>query len=102
GLAGHLLVDPLESADQTADVVLAVSVVPDVVDNLLNGPVRLLGRLGRDGGRVAGELQQAAIEAIEHDEVRLVRASLALPGAPAQHLLEQDARLDRPKEDEKL
>ena len=34
GLAGHFFVDPLQPLDQAADVVVAVAVGPDVVDNL--------------------------------------------------------------------
>ena len=33
-LAGHLLVDALEALDQAADVVVAVAVLPDVLDDL--------------------------------------------------------------------
>ena len=38
GLAGHFLVDPLQPLDQAADVVVAVPVGPDVVDDLRDGP----------------------------------------------------------------
>ena len=36
GLAGHLLVDALEPLDQAADVVVAVPVLPDVLDDLVD------------------------------------------------------------------
>ena len=43
-----------------------------------------------------------AAEAVEDGEVALVRVLLALAGAAAEHLLEQDAGLDRAEEDDEL
>ena len=37
-LAGHFLVDPLEPLDQAPDVVVAVAVLPDVLDDLGDCP----------------------------------------------------------------
>ena len=73
GLAGHLLVDPLEPLDQAADVVVAVAVVPDVLDDLGDRAGRADRRLGGDGGRLPEVLQERAVEAVEDGEVRLVR-----------------------------
>ena len=53
-------------------------------------------------GAVAEVLQQGAVEAVEDGEVRLVGEVLALAGAAAEHLLEEDARLDRAQEDDEL
>ena len=53
---------------------------------------------------VAAEvLEQRAVEAVEDDEVRLVWHQVGrAAGAAAEHLLEQDAGLDRPQEDDEL
>ena len=61
-----------------------------------------LGRLDGHAGGLAEVLQQRAVEAVEDDEVGLVRVLLALAGAAAEHLLEEDARLHRPQEDDEL
>ncbi len=51
---------------------------------------------------LAEVLEQRPVEAVEDHEVDLVRVLLALAGAAAEHLLEQDARLHRPQEDDEL
>ena len=51
---------------------------------------------------VAEVLEQRAVEAVEDHEVALVRVLLALTGTPAKDLLEEDARLDRPQQDDEL
>ena len=64
-----------------------------------------IGRVALAGGSKVNSL--ADLEVLEHadgvedGEVRLVDG-LAPPCAAAQHLLEQDARLDRPEEDDGL
>ena len=102
GLAGHLLVDALEPLDQAADVVVAVAVLPDVLDDLGDRPGGLRRRLGGDAGGLAEVLQQRAVEAVEDGEVRLVGELLALARAAAEHLLEEDAGLHRAQEDDEL
>ena len=103
GLAGHLLVDPLEPLHQAADVVVAVAVLPDVLDDLVRSSAS--GRSGGSAviaGRLAEVLEQRAVEAVEDGEVRLVGVPLALARAAAEHLLEEDAGLHRPQEDDEL
>ena len=102
GVAGHLLVDALQAPDEAADVVVAVAVLPDLLDDLRDRLAVCLERLGRDRGAVSEVGEQRAVEAVEDDEVRLVRVLLALPRPAAEHLLEEDARLDRAQEDEEL
>ena len=53
------------------------------------------GRLGGDGRGLLEALEQRAVEAVEDGEVRLVGELLALARAAAEHLLEEDAGLDR-------
>ncbi len=45
GFDGHFLVDALQPLHEAANVVIAVTVGPDVVDNLLDGAVRLVRRV---------------------------------------------------------
>jgi hypothetical protein len=90
-IAGHLLIDPLEPSQEDADVVAAVAVCPDVLDDLGDRPGRLVRRLRRDRGGRAEILEKGPVEAIEDREVRLVRELLPLTGAAAEHLLEKDA-----------
>ena len=81
--------------DQAVDVVGAVSfcqMSSMILPTVLPSP---LGRLGGHPGGVAEVLQQRAVEAVEDDEVGLVRVALALAGAAPEHLLEEDAGLDR-------
>ena len=51
---------------------------------------------------VAEVLEQRAVEAVEDDEVDLVPVPLTFAGAAAEHLLEQDAGLNRAQEDDVL
>ncbi len=52
---------------------------------------------------VSGEVvDQRAVEAVEDDEVVFVRRPVAKASAAAEHLLEQDPRLDRPQQDQEL
>ena len=49
--AGHFLIDPLEAFDEAADVVLAVAVLPNVINDLLDRSARLIQWLrGERGG----------------------------------------------------
>jgi len=59
-LAGHLLVDPLQTLHKAADVVWAVAILPDGVDDLLDGARTACRWLDREGGRIAEIRQQAA------------------------------------------
>ena len=100
-LAVHFLIDALEAFDQTAGVVGAVAVVPDIFNDFGNG-ARWADHFGGDGGGVFEALQQRAVEAVEHGEMGFVGVFLALARAAAQHLLEEDARLDRAQENDDL
>ena len=102
GLGGHLFVDPVQPLGKAADVVVAVAVLPDVVDDLDNRSGLALGRLGSDAGGLPEVIDQCAVEAVEDDEVGFIREMLALAGAPAEHLLEQDAGFDRAQEDDEF
>ncbi len=100
--AGHLFVDPLQPLDQAAFVVIAVAVLPDVLDDLADCAGLPLGWLGRDGRGLLEVGEEGPIEAVEYGEVRLVGEPFAPAGTPPEHLLEEDARLDRPQEDDAL
>ncbi len=98
GLAAHFLVDPLQPFDKAADVVLAVAVVPDVVDDFGEGPRTDRPALGRDRGGLLESFEQRAAETIEDGEVRFVGVLFPLARAAAEHLLEQNAGTDRAQE----
>jgi hypothetical protein len=101
-VARHFLVDPLKPFDEAAGVVLAVAILPDVVDHFGDRAARLLRRFAREGRSGAEILQERAVEAIEDREMRFVREALAEARAAAEHLLEQDAAPHRPQEDDVL
>ena len=102
GLARHRLVDSLETLHEAADVVVAIPVAPNVLDNLLNGASGRGRFLGSDAGGILEVGEEGSVEAVEHGEVVLVGVPLALARPTAQHLLEQDAALHRPQEDDEL
>ncbi|MGA8152716.1 MAG: hypothetical protein WB952_17325 [Terriglobales bacterium] len=56
-LAGHLLLDALETFDQPTDVVITVPVRPDVFDDLDNRAWFALWRVGGDRGCALEVLQ---------------------------------------------
>ena len=58
--------------DQAADVVRPVAVLPDGVDDLLDGARGLVGRLDGEGRHLLEVFEQGAVEAVEDGEVRLV------------------------------
>ena len=63
---------------------------------------RLLRRLGGDAGRVAEVLSSVPSKQSKTTKCDLSGILLALAGAAAEHLLEEDAGLDRPQEDDEL
>lgn len=91
GLSRHFLLDPLEAFHQAADVVVAVAVVPNILDDLDNGSRYALGRLCRDARGFPEVLKEGTIEAVKDDKVRLVREVFAFPGAASHHLLKKDS-----------
>src|SRR5450759_2468117 len=80
-LARHLFLNALEAFDQPADVVIPISVTPDVLNDLDNCARLTLWRFGGDRSCVLEVLQQGSVEAVEHHEVGLVREVLPLAGA---------------------
>src|SRR5262249_34490371 len=63
------------------------------------------GFVGRFGGERRCRLkvcEERSIEAVEDGEMRFVSVLLAPPGASAEHLFEQNARLHLPQEDDEL
>src|SRR5581483_138949 len=91
GNAAHLSSNATKPLYSAANVVVPVSPSPDVVGDLLELPCHAGDRVRRDSGRVPEVLDESSVEAIEHDEVRLIRILLSKTSAPAEHLLEQDA-----------
>lgn len=100
GVTGHFFIDSLHPFDQAAGVVIAVAVVPDVIDEFFDRAGRLDGGIGSHRGRVFEEVDQGAVEAVEDGEVGFVGDVFAFAGAAAEHLFEQDPRLDRAEEDD--
>src|SRR5262245_49434099 len=101
-LACHVSVDSLQTLDQTTDVVVAVPVGPDIVDNLNDGSRLGPGRLGGDGRRVLEKLKQSSVEAVKDYKMGLVGKVLALARAAAKHLLEQNAGLNGTQKHDEL
>jgi len=99
-LARHLFLDTLETFDQPADVVIPISVIPDVLDDLDNGARLSLWRFSGDRRCVLEVLQQRSVKAVEDNKVGLVLKVFPLAGASSEHLLEQDARLHRAQKDD--
>src|ERR1039458_172919 len=99
-LARHLFLDALETFDQPADVVIAISIRPDVFDDLDDCARLALRRLSGDRSCALEVLQQRSVEAVEHDEVGLVWEVFALASATTKHLFEQDTGLHRAKKDD--
>src|SRR5206468_189268 len=77
GLSRHFLVDSVEALYEALDVVVAVAVIPNVLDDFDDGSKLLLGRLGGDVGRVSEVRKERAIKAVEDHEVRFIREVLA-------------------------
>ena len=99
---GHFLVDAPETLHEAADVIVAVAVLPDFLDHFNDRPSFALRRLSGDGGRLPEVLEERAIEAIEHDEMRFILERLPSAGAAAEHLFKEDAGLYRTQEDDVL
>src|SRR5262249_54439059 len=89
----HLLVDALQALDQAPDVIVPIPVGPDVLNDFGDRAGGLVGWFGRDGRRSPEVLEQGPTKTVEDSEVRLVGEALTLSCAPAEHLLEEDARL---------
>ena len=94
GVAGHPLVDPLEAFDQAADIIVSVAVLPDLLDDLHYAAAGGRRRIHSHAMPAAEVREQRAVKAIKYDKMALVCILFALAGAAAQHLLQQDARLD--------
>ncbi len=85
---------------EAADVVLAVAVVPDIVDEFGDGARGAAGSSAVIAGGVLEAFEEAAAEAIEDGEVGFVWVAFALASAAAEHLLEQNAGADRAHKDD--
>ena len=83
-------VNPQEALGQDAHVVIAVHVLPDVLDDFRERERCLARRLDVEAGDVAEILDERAVEAVEHDEFGLVDVG-AQARAASEHLLPQDA-----------
>ena len=101
GVGVHVLVNPQEALGQDAHVVIAVHVLPDVLDDFRERERRFARRLDVEAGDVSEILDERAVEAVEHDELGLVDVG-AKARAASEHLLPQDARLHRAQEHDEL
>src|SRR6185437_4538664 len=94
-IAGHFLVDSHQAPAEALDVVGPIAIVPDILDNLLDGAGGLIRRILGESGGVFEIVEQAAVEAVERGEMRLARGEAAEPSAATKHLLPQDAGFNR-------
>ena len=98
GLAAHVPLDAPQPLHQHPHVVIAVHVLVDVLDDLLDRQRLPARRLDVEVRRVPEILDQGPVEAVEDGEVGLVDLG-AKPRAPAEHLHPENARFHRPHED---
>ena len=92
----------VQTLGEDFDVVVAIDVLPDVLDDLrgwLSGVARRLFDL--EVGNVFEIAEERPVEAVEHDELGFVDV-VAAARAASEHLLPQDARLHRPQEHDEL
>src|SRR5690349_11545166 len=101
-LSRHVSVDSLQAFYQTTDVIVAVPIGPDIVDNLDDRSRLRPGRLGSDRRRFSKIVEQGSVEAVKNYEMGLVGKVLTFTSAAAKHLLEQNARLNRAEKHNEL
>src|SRR6266478_7125159 len=86
----HFLFDTKQALGEAPDVVVTISVCPDILDDLVEGSGWRNRLFFSDRRGLAEILEKSAIEAIEHHEMRFVRKLLPLAGAASEHLFKED------------
>src|SRR5258708_22275867 len=86
--AGHFFLDAPQPTYEAPNVVVAIAVIPDLLNDLSHGLTVGLRRVRGHGSRVLEIGEQSSVEAVEDDEVRLVGIAIALAGTASEHLLE--------------
>src|SRR5258708_16075079 len=90
GVSVHLFLDTKQTLGETPDIVVTISVCPDILDNLMEGAGRRNWLFFSDRRGLAEIFEESAIEAIEHHKMRFVRKLLPLARAAPEHLFKKN------------